>query len=46
MVIGARQNGKTYLIDSFCTDNFSDYIYINLMDKEDVVKIFDEQINI
>lgn len=46
MVIGVRQIGKTYLIDSFCTDNFSDYIYINLMDKEDVIKIFDEQINI
>ena len=26
MVVGARQIGKTYLIDEFCKNNFEDYI--------------------
>mgnify|MGYP005773200167 FL=1 len=26
MVVGARQVGKTYIIDAFCRDNFDDYI--------------------
>jgi len=31
MVVGARQIGKTYIIDKFCKNEFEDYIYINLM---------------
>ena len=27
MVIGARQVGKTYIIDKFVSENFDDYIY-------------------
>ncbi len=42
MVIGARQIGKTYIIDEFCKNEFEDYIYINLMEKPSVVKIFEE----
>lgn len=42
MVIGARQIGKTYIIDEFCKNEFEDYIYINLMEKKSIVKIFDE----
>lgn len=45
MIIGARQIGKTYIIDKFCKENYSDYIYINLMDNEDVIEIFNENIN-
>lgn len=45
MVIGARQIGKTYIIDEFCKKNYSDYIYINLMDDEGIIEIFDEKIN-
>ena len=45
MVIGARQIGKTYIIDKFCKENYKDYIYINLMDNEGIVEIFNEQIN-
>lgn len=26
MVVGARQIGKTYLINKFCEENFSEYI--------------------
>lgn len=42
MVIGARQIGKTYIIDQFCKNEFEDYIYINLMEKQSIVKIFEE----
>ena len=45
MVIGARQIGKTYIIDEFCKKNYNDYIYINLMDDEGIIEIFDEKIN-
>lgn len=45
MVVGARQIGKTYLIEKFCRENFSDYIYLNLMDNEAIIEIFNENIN-
>ena len=28
MVVGARQVGKTYIIDEFCKNNFNDYVYL------------------
>lgn len=42
MVVGARQIGKTYIIDEFCKNEFEDYIYINLMEKQSIVRIFEE----
>lgn len=42
MVVGARQIGKTYIIDEFCKNEFEDYIYVNLMEKPGIVKIFEE----
>ena len=27
MVVGARQIGKTYIINKFCKENYKDYIY-------------------
>ena len=29
MLIGARQTGKTYILEKFCKNNFDNYIYIN-----------------
>ena len=40
MVVGARQVGKTYIIDDFCKNNFSDYIYVNLLNNKRIVDIF------
>lgn len=40
MVIGARQVGKTYLIDKFCREEFKDYIYLNLIENPKIVDIF------
>lgn len=42
MVVGARQIGKTYIIDEFCKNEFDDYIYINFMKQPNIVKIFEE----
>ena len=44
MVVGARQIGKTYIINEFCQNEFDDYIYINLMEKTSIVNIFEEKI--
>ena len=44
MVVGARQIGKTYIIDKFCRDNFDDYVYINLKDEPDIIDFFKESI--
>lgn len=45
MVIGARQIGKTYIIDKFCRENFKDYIYINLERQKDIFNLFEESID-
>lgn len=44
MVVGARQVGKTYIIDKFCRENFDDYIYINLKDEPNIIDFFKESI--
>ena len=43
MVVGARQIGKTYIINEFCQNEFEDYIYVNLMEKTSIVNIFEEK---
>lgn len=45
MVIGARQIGKTYIINEFCKNEFENYIYINLLEQTEIIKIFKEEIN-
>ena len=30
MLVGAKQIGKTYILEKFCKNNFDNYIYINL----------------
>ena len=44
MLVGARQTGKTYILDQFCKDNFENYIYINLDKEESVCEIFESTI--
>jgi predicted AAA+ superfamily ATPase len=41
MLIGARQVGKTYVLDEFCKKNYPEYIYINLEYEEEIKGIFD-----
>ena len=45
MIIGARQIGKTYIINEFCKKEFKKYIYINLLEHAEIIKIFKEEIN-
>lgn len=45
MVIGARQIGKTYIIDEFCKKEFENYVYINLLEHAEIRRIFRQEIN-
>ena len=45
MVIGARQIGKTYIINEFCKNEFKDYVYINLLEQTEIIKIFEANIS-
>lgn len=45
MVIGARQIGKTYIIREFCKNEFKQYIYINLLEHSEIIKIFKQEIS-
>ena len=29
MIVGARQIGKTYIINEFCEENYENYLYLN-----------------
>ena len=42
MLVGARQTGKTYVLEKFCKSDFENYIYINLEKEQDIQKIFAE----
>lgn len=45
MLVGARQTGKTYILEEFCKNNFDNYIYINLDKEENISEIFEETID-
>ncbi len=45
MLVGARQVGKTYIINDFCKNNFKDYIYINLEKEKNMRDIFEKTID-
>lgn len=45
MVVGARQIGKTYIIEEFCKNEFQDYIYVNLLKDKSIKNIFEEEID-
>ena len=45
MLLGARQVGKTYIIEEFCKKNFDNYVYINLDKEENMASIFESTID-
>lgn len=45
MVVGARQIGKTYIIEKFAKENFEQYLYFNLEKNTDVKNIFEKTID-
>ncbi len=41
IVKGARQVGKTYIIDKFCRENYKNYVAINFFENDEYASIFD-----
>jgi len=40
LVDGARQIGKTFIIETFCKENYENYVYINFYQNEEAKEIF------
>ena len=45
MLVGARQTGKTYVLEKFCKAHFENYIYINLEKEQDISEIFTQTLD-
>lgn len=45
LVTGARQVGKTYIIDKFAKENYKNVITINFIEIEDLTDIFDTNLS-
>lgn len=45
MLVGARQIGKTYILEKFCKENYTNYTYINLDKEENIREIFEYTID-
>lgn len=45
MLIGARQTGKTYILNKFCKQYYSNCIYINLEKSTEISSIFDKTLD-
>lgn len=45
MLLGARQVGKTYVLTEFCKNNYKNFIYINLLERNDIVDLYNTNIN-
>ena len=45
MLLGARQVGKSYIVEEFCKKEFSNYVIVNLFERTDIVKLYEEEIN-
>ena len=40
MLLGARQVGKTYIINEFCKNEYENYVSVNLFDDTDIVDLY------
>jgi len=45
MLIGARQTGKTYILEEFCKRNFEHYVYLNFFENADFISFFEHSLN-
>lgn len=45
IVMGARQVGKTYIIENFCRNEFLDYAEINLFERKDIIELYKSNIS-
>ena len=46
IVKGARQVGKTFIIDKFCRDNYKNYVYINFFANSEYNSIFENGLDV
>lgn len=40
MLLGARQVGKTYILNEFCQNEFKNYFYINLFEDSEILELY------
>ena len=40
MLLGVRQSGKTFVIEEFCKNEFSNYVSINLFERKDIIELY------
>jgi len=45
MLIGARQTGKTYIIEKFCHENFENTVQLNFLEEDDFKSFFENSLN-
>jgi len=45
MLLGARQTGKTYILEDFCKRNFAHYVYLNFFENADFSSFFQNSLN-
>lgn len=45
LISGARQVGKTWTIKEFCSESYSDYLYINFEERPEVASAFSESLS-
>jgi len=45
MLLGARQTGKTYVLEDFCKRNFENYVYLNFFENADFSSFFQHSLN-
>ena len=41
IIKGARQVGKTFVIDKFCRENYNNYVSLNFFENEEYATIFE-----
>lgn len=44
MVLGVRQSGKTYIVNEFCKNEYSNYVYINLFENTNVIELYNSNL--
>jgi predicted AAA+ superfamily ATPase len=45
MLLGARQTGKTYILEDFCKQKFENYVYLNFFENADFSSFFQNSLN-
>lgn len=44
MILGARQVGKTYIINEFCKNEFQNAVCVNLLERTDIVSLYQSEL--